>query len=121
MICTDIDKYYFTFVMYIGKCPNITCFRCGQFGHHSKVCTLPKMSSVVVCSRCGSNTHDTKQCNASADEKAIENDGCIRCMMCNALGHAICKPIGKLPHRYVTGCIAQLLRRTSLNGRYILM
>jgi hypothetical protein len=76
-----------------SDCPNITCFRCGEFGHHSKNCTNNRRySRLAVCSRCASTTHDVRQCSADVDRaNARMEDDTTRCMACNAIGHALCK------------------------------
>ena len=90
----------------LGDCPNITCFRCGDFGHHSKSCHSTRRSSrAVICTLCASSTHDSRHC-LQPPEKALARleDKSIRCMKCNQLGHALCgatveKKIKK--HKYV--------------------
>jgi hypothetical protein len=76
-----------------GDCPNITCFRCGEFGHHSKACyNSRKTSRAYICTICASSTHDSKHC-MQLPEKALARmvDSSIRCMQCNKLGHALCE------------------------------
>lgn len=76
-----------------GDCPNITCFRCGEFGHHSKSCNNARRSSrAFICTICASSTHDARNC-LQVPEKAQARleDSCIRCMRCNKLGHALCE------------------------------
>ena len=75
-----------------GDCPNITCFRCGEFGHHSKTCkNARRYSRAFICTLCGSSSHDSKHC-MQPPEKALSRieDEFIRCMRCNLLGHALC-------------------------------
>lgn len=46
-----------------GGCLNITCFRCGDIGHHSKTCYKPRVySKAVICTRCSSSHHSLKDC-----------------------------------------------------------
>jgi hypothetical protein len=80
-----------------GDCPNITCHRCGEFGHHIRTCNNPKRySRAVICTLCGSCYHDSKYCPSLKDKdphyvlNGSVNES-IRCMCCNEMGHAMCK------------------------------
>lgn len=79
-------------LLYTGDCPNITCFRCGEFGHHSKSCNNARRSSrAFICTLCASSTHDARNCLQIPEKaQARLEDSCIRCMRCNKLGHALC-------------------------------
>ncbi len=89
------------FDLCVGGCPNLTCFRCGLFGHHSRNCFAPRREkSCMVCSRCGSLRHITLQCTGATipavDRKdsrvvPIDHHKHMRCMVCNKTGHAVCR------------------------------
>ena len=57
---------HLTCSMFAGGCLNITCFRCGDIGHHSKTCYKPRVySKAVICTRCSSSHHSSKDCEES--------------------------------------------------------
>jgi len=71
------------------NCPNLTCFRCGQFGHHSRSCSNPKGTKLFACSNCESFSHDIKYCSRFP---MIPSRGKgIRCMSCSETDHVCCK------------------------------
>lgn len=80
-----------------GDCPNLICFRCGDFGHHSRLCTMDavvRLSKPQLCLFCGSSRHDHIGCTSyEALGEAEQMVGAfVRCMVCGAQGHAVCGP-----------------------------
>lgn len=97
----------------IGSCPNIACFRCGQFGHHSRDCYNGYRPRLQLCTICGRNSHNSSNCIEgtvpqilSPGQQHYYNDNnqnhstfrvegpYIRCMSCNEEGHAMCSKFG---------------------------
>lgn len=80
-----------------SNCPNITCYRCGEFGHHIRNCNNHRFTRVCICTACGYNTHETRNCPLDPAKKSdylkrLEHPR-VRCMVCNNLGHSLCKPV----------------------------
>lgn len=80
-------------------CPNLTCFRCGQFGHHSRTCRNPRGTKAFACSNCESFAHDIKFC--SAFPRIPSKGKNIRCMSCKSWDHVSCKTMPILHDRNV--------------------
>jgi hypothetical protein len=79
-------------------CKNLVCFRCGDFGHHSRECNAKqtaRLQKPILCSYCGSNYHEGSHCSSymHLDEPTYLRHICspwIRCMTCGGFGHAVC-------------------------------
>ena len=105
------------------SCPNITCYRCGRFGHHSRNCYNNKNNnSNVLCTSCGSRYHHTKSCdvpnticntpntpNISTITTILDGDEHVRCMVCNAMGHAVC-------NTYLQGSAMPSISKATMDG-----
>lgn len=86
-------------------CPNIICFRCCMFGHHSKNCTQKRFSKLAICSKCGGNSHENAYCRVdlSVGKTGASKGGLgglgaskfeskdVVCMVCGKAGHVMCK------------------------------
>lgn len=79
-----------------GSCPNLICYRCSSFGHHSRDCRNAGRPKPVICFHCGSLNHDSFNCHElnnrerpSRYESLVEGPW-IKCMTCNKQGHLMC-------------------------------
>jgi hypothetical protein len=81
-----------------SECPNLLCYRCSRFGHHSRECrSYGGASRPIACYQCGSIDHIYSQCpqyvygDPPNDRFASCIDGAsIICITCRRTGHAIC-------------------------------
>ena len=87
-----------------SSCPNIVCYRCSSFGHHSRDCNS-RMSRprAVICFQCGSTTHDVYRCNEMKGHygnqeiyRSYVEDEFIECMNCGKTCHAMCQKMPKM-------------------------
>lgn len=100
------NDYLFIFdILFAVDCPNITCFRCGAFGHHSRSCPRegggyrPKP---ILCTNCSDFAHDKRYCQSMLSQicDKINNSSDIVCMCCQQKGHVMCLHLGNFNPRY---------------------
>ena len=63
--CIIAYLYYIVFHMILSvvDCPNLICYRCGDFGHHSKDCQSSySVEKAILCTTCGGTTHESRGC-----------------------------------------------------------